>query len=270
MNPFHLLRRLIGGRPRPAPIPAEVAPPAAAPALADGALPPPQAPVVPVPPAPRGWRRWWPSGVEREARAAARGTYDGPAAEEPTAARMLQDLYGVLSVLHRTDPLLHAAREEARLTEHAHEDAMAAHAAREAETEAAIVAARAVDMGSTDPEDIGRWTAGARAEVAREEAARAVRQAAHALTAADRALAAAEGQAIDRVAMAAATGLGPINAYLAAFDRARAHLGRPGVGVLGLPVVEQLVRTVVQPLDVTGEAAHGADDAGPDGVLHAA
>lgn len=180
----------------------------------------------------------------------ARSTYQGPPEGEPHVAHQLQALESHLTRLYRTDEQLRTTQAAAADAAHAIEDATNEVPRVIARTQAALHDGAQVPATTQDPAEAARWAMAARGRTERRQAEQALAAARRAQVLADRELETASSRTIDRLADAAAGGLVPINAYLAAFDQARAHLGRPGLGLLGEEMVRALVGRAVRPLAV--------------------
>lgn len=185
----------------------------------------------------------------------ARSMYQGPPEGEPHVGHHLQALGSHLTRLFRTDEELRSAQGAVVDAGHALADATNELPRVLARTEDALHHGAGVPPIVADPAEAARWTASARALTERRAAEEAVVVARQADVSATRHLQTVESRAIDRLAEAAAAGLVPINAYLAAFDQARAGLARQGIGLLGEEMVHDLVRRAVRPIDL-----HAAGD----------
>lgn len=215
-----------------------------------GEVPPP-APVAiaptlrpPAPPRGRAGRK-----LRRFAAQQARSRYRGAPEGEPHAAHMLQTLGSQLSRTFRNDEPRRAAR---RAFETATDRLATATTALGTTTEQGQqrIAAGAGSSGLANNEpERARWTDAQQARAAIAQAQQALEAARIAQVEADSTLAAAEARAVDRLIEQAAAGLVPVNAYLAAFDRARADAGRHQLGLLGEEMVHTLVRAAVRPFD---------------------
>lgn len=182
----------------------------------------------------------------------ARAHYQGPPAGEPHAAHLLQALTSHLTHLFRTDEELRAAQASAVDAQNALADATNELPRVLGRTQDALHLGAGVPSTADTPQESARWAIGARARAERRDAEETIASARRASVDAARHLATVESRSIDRLAEAAAAGLVPINAYLAAFDQARAHDSRPGIGLLGEATVHDLVRRAVTPIDVRG------------------
>lgn len=180
----------------------------------------------------------------------ARSAYQGPPEGEPHVAHHLQALGSHLTRLFRTDEELRSAQGGVVDAGHALADATNEQPRVLARTQEAVQRGAGVAPTVADPAEAARWTVSARANTERRAAEEAVVAARQADVSATRHLQTVESRAIDRLAEAAASGLVPINAYLAAFDQARARLGRQGIGLLGEEMIHDLVRRAVRPIDL--------------------
>jgi hypothetical protein len=182
----------------------------------------------------------------RFAKEQARSRYHGAPDGEPHVARQLQVLRSQLTQTFRRDEALRSAELAARAATGALAAATDALATLRERNEPRIAAGVGISSSTADESERARWTDAqqAIAQIARSQRSLDAARAAEAE--AERAASAAEVRAIDRLLDQAATGLLPINAYLAAFDQARQRQARPQLGLLGEETVHALVRDAVR------------------------
>ena len=233
---------------------------------AGGVVPtPPLPPIGPVPPLPRV-RSGLAGALQqrrlgRQAKGAGKVAHDGDARTEATTAATLRRVEAHLVAAYRYDGGIRAATLTLGAAEGELAAALDTVGVVEERTQTPI--ADALGVAADDVAQQVAWTAGSQARAERARAQDGVTAARRAHTVATTALQEAGRGAVDRLLIAAETGVDAANAYLTLYDRARARRGRPPVGLLERDVAEELVRRALRPVDLDPPDAAPAADPAP-------
>jgi hypothetical protein len=199
----------------------------------------------------RGVLQRWQLG--RLARRSAAIPHTGATEDERHVATIVRQTEAHVTARHRTDADLAAA--EAVLTTATTALAEATNVVGEVERRTADALLAATGLSPHDPAHQVGWTAGSRARSERRAAGDAQIAARRALADATQGYETASRGAIDADLVAAETGIALAGAYLDRYNAACAGRGRPGIGVLGREVAEDIVLRAIRPLDLNQEPA---------------
>lgn len=195
-------------------------------------------------------QRWH---LDRLARRSVAVPHTGPTEDEPHVATIVRQTEAHVTARHRTDAELEAAQVALTAATTGLTEATNAIGEVERRTAAAIAAAAGLDPH--DPSHEAAWTAGSRARSERRAARDAEAAARRALADATHGFETASRRAIEAALVAAEAGVDVAGAYLDRYNAACAGRGRPGIGILGREVAEDVVRRAIRPLDLGEEPA---------------